>query len=258
MTKATPARWVPADELDDKKKRSSWTEVISTKKKHDPFAGMKSCVDYEQEIERIKQLVPKVDHRKRTSKTTSSSSSTISDASSTCSATSLHNINNINNNPSSNNNINHNNNTPKTPTRVPSLYSRSSSPCSDNHDSSDDAESVPEQTSVITEEEKARFLAFVRSWTGDWKGGWNSASTVELNSGSLWTEQSPWDTAPQYRSHHMNNHPLVIAMPTATTTAVSQPIEHINTNELYWQWKRPSSHYSMKYPQPIQRPIRPF
>jgi hypothetical protein len=250
MTKATPARWIPADEFDDKKKRSSWTEVISTKKKHDPFAGMKSCVDYEQEIERIKQLVPKVDHRKRSPKTStasSSSSSTISDTSSTDSTATitptLHNIN-INN---TSTNIN---NTPTT--SVPSLYSRSSSPCSDNHDSSDDAESVPEQTSVITEEEKARFLAFVRSWTGDWKGGWNS-SPVELNSGSLWTEQSPWDTAPQYRNQHVvntHNHPLVIAMPTPPTT-VMEP------TELYWQWKRPS-HYSLKYPQPIQRPIRPF
>lgn len=40
--------------------KEGWTEVISRKQrphKKDPFAGMKSCVNYELEIERLKQLV---------------------------------------------------------------------------------------------------------------------------------------------------------------------------------------------------------
>ncbi|KAI9282594.1 hypothetical protein BY458DRAFT_496718 [Sporodiniella umbellata] len=60
------------------------------------------------------------------------------------------------------------------------LISRSSTPDSD-------AESV---SSSVSEAEKARFLTFVRNWTGHWKG-WEG---TEMNSGSLWSDQSPWNT----------------------------------------------------------------
>ncbi|KAI8997496.1 hypothetical protein BDB01DRAFT_699609, partial [Pilobolus umbonatus] len=110
------------------------------KKQHEenPFAGMKSCVDYEQEIERLKQIVPKVDTKRH-------------------------------------------------------IISRSTSPDTAH---SSDMESVSDH-SYITEEEKARFLAFVRNWTGDWKGGWGNHGSVDDldNNDSLWADQSPWNSS---------------------------------------------------------------
>ncbi|KAG2235616.1 hypothetical protein INT48_002390 [Thamnidium elegans] len=151
------SRWIPkVEETEDKRKRSGWTEVVSKHNKrpvynnnkvdNDPFAGMKSCVNYELEIERLKQIVPKVMIQKLS---------------------------------------------PYTQTH----YSRSSSPDT-AHSSDSDNSSLPE--SAITEQEKARFLTFVRNWTGDWKAGHNQF----MDSSSLWAEPSPWNYHPTASNNH--------------------------------------------------------
>ncbi|KAI9490900.1 hypothetical protein BDB00DRAFT_874901 [Zychaea mexicana] len=70
------------DDDDAKKKRSVWNDPTTVKQKvispgsggvpssdgtDDPFAGMNTLVDYQQEIERLKALVPKVENKKRAS-----------------------------------------------------------------------------------------------------------------------------------------------------------------------------------------------
>lgn len=53
--------------FNNNRNNNQWTEVVHNKKKQqhyfneglDPFAGMNTSIDYEQEIERLKQLVPK-------------------------------------------------------------------------------------------------------------------------------------------------------------------------------------------------------
>lgn len=180
----------------DKKRRSAavWTEVVSKHNKrhsnnnsnvNDPFAGMKSSVDYEQEIERLKQIVPKAPRQIKQQ---------------------------------------HNRH------QDVLLLSRSNSP--DTTHSSDSDSSLPEPQSVISKEERARFIAFVRSWTGDWKGGYshNDDDDELMNNDnySLWAEQSPWTTRPlQYHQQHPYQHhqyynnnssnPLIISMPHSTT-----------------------------------------
>lgn len=185
------SRWIPkVEDTEEKRRRSGWTEVISrhnkrhvynSKLEHDPFAGMKSCVDYQQEIERIKQIVPKVVTQK--------------------------------------------------PTHYPPHYSRSTSP--DTTHSSDSESSLPE--SVITEQEKARFLAFVRSWTGDWKG--NHFDDQFMDNSSLWAEPSPWN----YHPTAFNNN--TTTAPAAATTSHyhlwhSQPVQNQSSYN-HWQNQQP-------------------
>ncbi|KAI8379668.1 uncharacterized protein BYT42DRAFT_478766, partial [Radiomyces spectabilis] len=47
-------------------------------------------------------------------------------------------------------------------------------------------------TSVISEEERIRFLEFVRSWTGGWKRWEGNGVTDLTDAGSLWARQTPW------------------------------------------------------------------
>ncbi|KAK4514334.1 uncharacterized protein ATC70_001927 [Mucor velutinosus] len=228
---ATTTRWKEDDS-------NKWTEVVSKKKQYqqqqqqlqqqlqlqqqqqqqqqhgvdDPFAGMKSCVDYEQEIERLKQLVPKVpadsQHKKRPSLekkfNTNTNTNTTSNTATSTTTTSNHTNNNHN---FLNNEFINTNNTTSTiasptstttsasnatnnPTSTASTISRSNSPDT-THSSDSDVSSVLSDHQIVTEEEKLRFLAFVRSWTGDWRKG-AMMDDLTSSSNSLWADQSPW------------------------------------------------------------------
>ncbi|KAL7316316.1 hypothetical protein PS15m_005424 [Mucor circinelloides] len=216
----TATRWKEDDS-------NKWTEVVSKKKLYqqqqqqlqqqqqqqhgvdDPFAGMKSCVDYEQEIERLKQLVPKVpadsQHKKRPSLEKKFNTNTNTNTTTSNTSTSTSNHTNNNHNFLNNEFINTSNTTstiasptPTTtstsnatdnPTSTASTISRSNSPDT-THSSDSDVSSVLSDHQIVTEEEKLRFLAFVRSWTGDWRKG---AMMDDLtSSNSLWADQSPW------------------------------------------------------------------
>ncbi|KAG0768221.1 hypothetical protein G6F57_010631 [Rhizopus arrhizus] len=136
----------------------------------DPFAGMNSSVNYEKEIEKLKQQIVKKSVTKK----------------------------------------------------LPTL-SRSNSP------DSSDAESV--NSDHVSEAEKARFLAFVRSWTGNWKGGWGEG-TIEFNSGSLWSDQSPWNTTIIARPQSTCKKPYEESKLKITSDPFS-----LNHYDLYSPWK---------------------
>lgn len=73
--------------------------------------------------------------------------------------------------------------------------------------------------SVITEEEKARFLEFMRSWTGGWQGWDRNESSAESvkKTGSLWANASPWESkrrSLQEPSTTKRTDTLAITMPT--------------------------------------------
>lgn len=241
-------RWIPTTSTKEEQRTNGWIEVVSKHSKrhppnnnsNDPFAGMKSCVDYEQEIERLKQLVPKVTTNK------------------------------------SNNKHQH------------QVISRSTSP--DTTHSSDSDNSLPEPQSVISKEERARFLAFVRSWTGDLKGGYGHQEDELMNNNSLWAEQLPWTTRPMsYTTTNNNstynntNHPqhyncsLAAVQPriihdhqhndfyypTTTTTTVQNPssypyynnnststIPTFTSTSTFNQWEQQHYHYQSRQ-QPI-------
>ncbi|GAA5809004.1 hypothetical protein MFLAVUS_002405 [Mucor flavus] len=189
------SRWIPkVEETEDKRKRSGWTEVLSrhnkrpvytNKVENDPFAGMKSCVNYELEIERLKQIVPKVM-------------------------------------------------IPKPTLYTQPHYSRSSSPDTAHSSDSDNSSFLHE--SGITEQEKARFLTFVRNWTGDWKAGHFDDQCIMENSSSLWAEPFPW-----------NYHPTAsAAAATSTNTAAHYHLWHsqpVQNQSLYnhWQNQQPNT-----------------
>ncbi|KAI8084059.1 uncharacterized protein B0P05DRAFT_585825 [Gilbertella persicaria] len=176
---------------------NKWTEVVSKKKQHDPFAGMKSSVDYELEIERLKQLVPKVHN------------STIIDnhhkkkyMEKKLSHFHHHSIQSHSNHHYNNHTTTHL--TPHTMTthEFNNSLSRSTSPDT-IHSTDSDNSSLAE---IVTEEEKLRFLAFVRSWTGDWRKG-----QPLMNQWAA--DQSPWYTGPRRVSK----------------------LEEFPTHDLYWQ-----------------------
>ncbi|KAI8141618.1 hypothetical protein BJV82DRAFT_618449, partial [Fennellomyces sp. T-0311] len=165
----------PLDEDEDSKQRRRWRKGVSSpplltpesNRDDDPFAGMTSGVNYEQEIERLKALVPKVDSKKRRPRSaggerkakpvlarrtspptrpsteTTPSSSPYYDTSSRVTSPSL--------------------STPRSLSPAQSDYTSMTIPPVPEED-----EEEPQQ-SVITEEEKTRFLEFMRSWTGGWK-----------------------------------------------------------------------------------------
>ncbi|KAI7904221.1 uncharacterized protein BX663DRAFT_504351 [Cokeromyces recurvatus] len=115
---------------------------------------MKSCVNYELEIERLKQLVPAIDNRKR--KSTYSNLPDNTDSDSTTSSSS------------------------------------SSSSCSSSS-----------SNNAVTEEEKLRFLAFVRSWTGDWQQKPTENDLINLNNDySLWADPLPWTISLDHSASH--------------------------------------------------------
>lgn len=230
-------RWIPKEELQEKR-TNGWIEVVSKHSKrhstnvNDPFAGMKSCVDYEQEIERLKQLVPKV--------------------------------------------------TPITKSNKLQGISRSTSP--DTTHSSDSDISLPEPQSVISKEERARFLAFVRSWTGDLKGGYGHHEDELMNNNSLWADQSPWTTPPQKQSNlsycnntasnsiynHNYNHNITAVQPRINNDYYYSPtvqnqsslpyynnttITSTNTTSTINHWEHYQPSYSMTNRRPSQQPI---
>lgn len=161
--RSTSPHFIPST-LEEKKR---WSDIKKNRKYGlDPFAGMNSSVNYEQEIEKLKQQIVKK----------------------------------------------------KLPPKKTPTLSRSTSP------DSSDAESV--SSDHVSEAEKARFLAFVRSWTGDWKGGWG-AGTVEFSTGSLWSDHSPWNAT-------------IIARPHSTTKNHLQQESTFNSldhYDLYSPWK---------------------
>lgn len=191
------SRWIPkVEETEDKRKRSGWTEVLSrhnkrpvysNKVENDPFAGMKSCVNYELEIERLKQIVPKVMIQKPTTLYTQAH------------------------------------------------YSRSSSPDTAHSSDSDNSNFLHESGS-ITEQEKTRFLTFVRNWTGDCKAGHFDDQCMMENSSSLWAEPFPWNYHPTATS---------AASVTSTHTAahyhlwLSQPVQNQSSYN-HWQSQQPN------------------
>ncbi|KAI8366868.1 hypothetical protein BD560DRAFT_400308 [Blakeslea trispora] len=179
---------------------NKWTEVVSKKKQHDPFAGMKSSVDYELEIERLKQLVPKVHN------------STVIDYKKKFSFEKKNNHHHHHTY-----HTYHNKSTyPIQPTHDFSHpISRSTSPDT-THSTDSDSSSLAE---TVTEEEKMRFLAFVRSWTGDWRKG-------QPLMNQWMADQSPWYTGPRRVSK----------------------LEEFPTHDLYWRTSniQPNHTYSVQ------------
>ncbi|KAI9318792.1 hypothetical protein BX666DRAFT_1542330 [Dichotomocladium elegans] len=137
----------------------------------DPFAGMNSAVNYQQEIERLKALVPKVDpngkSKQRISSRSKGTATTTSKRSSPRTSTA-----------SMGEAMDH----------LPSTVSPMATPRSMS----------PNEEDVITEEEKIRFLEFMKNWTGSWKAwdGSHPYDTTALESirddRSLWARQMPW------------------------------------------------------------------
>jgi hypothetical protein len=156
MTTFNNSRW----KVEETEKNNQWTEVVSKKKQHytegrDPFAGMNTSIDYEQEIERLKQLVPKHQQPKKSTKGQHYIPTT----------TNIHSPHTI---------YHHH------------TISRSNSP-----DTSSDSDTSSLSDQFVTEQEKLRFLAFVRNWTGDAQK--SSLEEFYSSSNSLWADQSPWN-----------------------------------------------------------------
>lgn len=240
------------DELGDKARdRTAWSDPALTKKRlssplltpdgsqDDPFAGMNSSINYQQEIERLKALVPKGDPKKRTPSRprstafesassnkslahTKSKSQTFSSASSS-SSSSAPNAGSrrtpasplSRSRPQSAFCISADSraSTPSSSTFFgdaagkvvsPMATPRSLSPARSDHTSmaihtvpeEDEDSKVKEQISqsVISEEEKNRFLEFMRSWTGglrEWSHVDAAVDTASSSGSSLWTQQTP-------------------------------------------------------------------
>lgn len=225
------------------RKRVSSPLLTPDGNRDDPFAGMNSSINYQQEIERLKALVPKVDPKKRPSGRPRSTGID----SSLASGVARQQTHNKSKSQSSFSSVLSGGNrrgttSPPSRFRPASTESRattpSSSPCYGDGTSrvtspistprslspaqsdytSTTIPPVPEEdeleagdnnkksmygqqkhASVITEEEKARFLEFMRSWTGGWKDWEKSENHHHFNGmesvrsgGSLWAEQMPW------------------------------------------------------------------
>ncbi|KAI8148835.1 hypothetical protein BJV82DRAFT_589818 [Fennellomyces sp. T-0311] len=195
---------------DGKKKRSVWNDpttvkkkVISPTKEDDPFAGMNTLVDYQQEIERLKALVPKVE--KKRSSIRKSNGGLWNDlrsgqksrvVSPTTSQPMLSGSSVSSSNTSS----------------VASDDDTKSDPSS--RSVTDESQPSEEKEQVITEEEKARFLEFMRSWTGGWQGwGRNDGNEGVRKDGSLWAGRSPWESSRRRSWHEPRPDPLNIPIP---------------------------------------------
>ena len=313
-----PSLSTPGEE--GKKKRSVWNDPSIVKRKvispgaggavpssvegngtDDPFAGMNNLVDYQQEIERLKALVPKVENKKRTS-TTGRPKSTSSDlkqqqqqhqqrllwndlrsaassvAASRSAASSIKSsrvssvsptvrpmvadmlLSSVSSSSASSCALSSN------ASSVASDDDIKSTPCSsqsvtDESQSSEDKEELhhhqqqqqqqhhhhhhhiqsqqmhPQHhhnhmesvsSPVITEEEKARFLEFMRSWTGGWQGWDKNDHLIDgiRKEGSLWTGQSPWEG--KHRSWHESK-------TRPESLAITVPTESRFTNETFIQ-----------------------
>ncbi|KAI7856616.1 hypothetical protein BDC45DRAFT_533582 [Circinella umbellata] len=307
-----PSLSTPGEE--GKKKRSVWNDPSIVKRKvispgaggavpssaegngtDDPFAGMNNLVDYQQEIERLKALVPKVENKKRTSPTArpkstgsdlkqqqqqqrllwndlrSAASSVAASRSADSSVKSIRVssvsptvqpmvtdmlLSSVSSSSASSCELSSN------ASSVASDDDIKSTPCSsqsvtDESQSSEDKEELHNHnhhqqhhhhhiqsqqihhqhnhhhmesvsTSVISEEEKTRFLEFMRSWTGGWQGWDKNDYHIDgiRKEGSLWTNQSPWEG--KHRSWHESK-----ARP--ESIAISMPTQSRFTNEAFIQ-----------------------
>ncbi|KAI9017908.1 hypothetical protein CLU79DRAFT_307068 [Phycomyces nitens] len=290
-TTTTATKESESRQIEDDRK-SGWTDVCNKKTTptggfgpfvntdHDPFAGMKQCVDYQQEIERLKTLVPKVEAKKRpssrplsagawnestssprpTGKSMSSKGTVSSRKSPTArpmsslglcsrtiddnsvgpervrSATAPHSpVSSKSSTPTISPTPSHSNisngsvkaieensvarmvdssvkKAQKTEADLEAEAEADSEATSTSTASSVSAPLQTEPKNPITEEEKARFLEFVRSWTGGWKGGWGEDESMKKTAGSLWAEQSPWDFTPD-RQRANQPDPMANAQP---------------------------------------------
>ncbi|KAI9317759.1 hypothetical protein BX666DRAFT_1668689 [Dichotomocladium elegans] len=260
------------DNGSSRKKRQGWTEVPTSKRKvagstfptgEDPFAGMNSRINYQQEIERLKALVPKVDAKRRSLPTKQRpqsppqqqqqlgmeaglthseqrhSTSSSSSSSSSSSNGSWYGDDSNNNNAETR--------APSPPVAPPSLASSAqSSSFSDSQTSSvlsdDESESASstgstnKASATITEEEKARFMAFVRKWAGGcgWQAWGKTCSNDVIafdDDSSLWAKSSPWESN---RQRSFDNHYFSASSTSSTTTtsassiATTDPFLHLS------------------------------
>lgn len=328
---------LPNSGEESKKKRSVWNDPNAVKRKvispvlagngneDDPFAGMNTLIDYQQEIERLKALVPKVE-KKRTSarpkstgadlKGTQRSSSAWNDSGSrtgnrsasgkasvrrsmaspppkssrpmstvslpsttttTTTTTKVHTNSDYATTTSSSSSqsslsVSSENTTTGGVSRASSVASEDGK--SDAGDYCDvinpPVASATEKTSaerlgdtqkattvqveeksktptpsVITEEEKARFLEFMRSWTGGWQGWYKNdkGSSDIKKTGSLWTEESSWQSKRsswQDRSAVRCPDPLTVSVPHSIYMVQSEPTTPVKT-ESYWTLTSPNN-----------------
>ncbi|KAF7727127.1 hypothetical protein EC973_007988 [Apophysomyces ossiformis] len=216
-------RWIPKKDTadtslpmaQDQKKRSVWNDTSAVKKKvlspledDDPFAGMNSCVDYEAEIERLKALVPKVEAKKRSSPRPRSTGDTIKPPRSSVEIPARASL------PPSKSTTLPTKSAPirRLPTSPPRSRPTSALDMADKSTRAEITQTSPPTTrptspvesnnsnnnnDVVSDEDKIRFLEFVRSWTGGWRGWETNRDSLDhiKEAGSLWTEQSPWNTS---------------------------------------------------------------
>ncbi|KAI9320520.1 hypothetical protein BX666DRAFT_1908817 [Dichotomocladium elegans] len=242
---------------DVKKKRSAWNDSNNVKKKvmsaslpcgEDPFAGMNTRVDYQQEIERLKALVPKVEKKVKAAAVAAARPNKSTafdfnkqpqrlwpDAAAREVSTKVRSSSRLSTdgeldpvNSAIDNAVTSSDGSPSSTTE-PTLLTGTSAPAVDMSTSSTDEEAEEEEENppghVITEEEKLRFLEFVRSWTGCWQG-WDRTSTAATaiangnnnsmsfpvtKDSSLWAGRSPWEhepivtRRPEFSSAHLRH-----------------------------------------------------
>lgn len=192
-----------------KSKRATWNDVVTAKRKdvsvsdgNDPFAGMNSLVDYQQEIERLKTLVPKVDKKRASGSAKTKGMSSLPQQQQQQQRNMWYDSLPTRSKPRS----------PSVgPSSEPTL-SQTSSIASDDEGTLE-PEDHGKSTESITEEEKARFLAFMRKWTGGcgWQAWGNKPTTtttiepIITEPTSLWTESAPWECLSTKQSHFHNN-----------------------------------------------------
>ncbi|KAI7862017.1 hypothetical protein BDF14DRAFT_1861112 [Spinellus fusiger] len=254
---------------EDKKKQLLWTDITTKKKvpyKHkpvilrDPFAGMKSCVDYEAEIERLKALVPKAESRKRIfprPKSTGSKTETKLPHNSAWHPTDyeLRPCAEPTNSVPNTTQLRRHATSPSRP--KPSVLDTLQTPCtlhtplcpeSSEPEAPIEAHSICHSGPVISEEERARFIEFVRTWTGGWRG-WESGRGGDIRkSSSLWAEQTPWDS-PGYQRRSLQEplerNPLVASMSTSPSVNLltrSEPCTPLGLEPRETAWPWPIAH----------------
>ncbi|KAG0165337.1 hypothetical protein DFQ28_009410 [Apophysomyces sp. BC1034] len=240
-------RWIPKQDItdnsiqmaQDQKKRSVWNDTLTVKKKvfspldgEDPFAGMNSCIDYEAEIERLKALVPKVEAKKRPSpRPRSTGDATIKPPRSNMEIPTRTSL------PPSKST------TPpkpvpvqRLPTSPPRSRPTSALDMADKPSRTDNIQTSPpttrptspveSNTDVVSDEDKIRFLEFVRSWTGGWRGWETNRDSVESikEAGSLWAEQTPWDSTVDRQRRSLQESTTPLTMREQNTGEFFEPV----------------------------------
>ncbi|KAI7881029.1 hypothetical protein K492DRAFT_207098 [Lichtheimia hyalospora FSU 10163] len=248
-----------------KSKRATWNDVVTAKRKdvsvsdgEDPFAGMNSLVDYQQEIERLKTLVPKVDKKRVSGSTKSNKNMSLPQQQQQRSNMWYDSL------PVSTRSK------PRSPSVGPSsepTLSQTSSIASDDEGNLE-PEDHGKPTESITEEEKARFLAFMRKWTGGC--GWQAwdhttpsttpcttttttttTTTIITEPTSLWTESAPWECISTKPSHfnHTNSFFDSYSQQHYPTTHPLSPSFYQQHHHHQQQHHYPSSYNN--HPQPV-------